>query len=114
MQVNAYHEINYSLSENDFMLHVDFAESYKNDQQDAIQSVYFGNQCFRIFTACFHTKSPNNKDVRNDNVIVVPASSNHDKAASMSCLEKVIRKIEHMHEKHTRMFMSGVWNGVKI
>ena len=48
-QVNAYHEINVSLSENDLMLYVHFAESYKNDQQDTIQSAYFGNQCFRIF-----------------------------------------------------------------
>ena len=32
-QVNAYHEIKTSLSENE------------NDQQDAIQSAYFGNQC---------------------------------------------------------------------
>ena len=52
------------------MLHVDFVESYKNDQQDAIQSAYFGNQCFRIFKACCDAKSPNNNDVRNDNVIV--------------------------------------------
>ena len=48
-QVNAYHEINVSLSGNDLMLYVHFAESYKNDQQDTIQSAYFGNQCFRIF-----------------------------------------------------------------
>ena len=51
-QVNAYHEIKASLSENYLMLHVNFAESYKNDQQDAIQSAYFGNQYFRILTAC--------------------------------------------------------------
>ena len=49
-KVNAYYEINTSLSENDQILHVHFAESYKNDQQDAIQSAYFRNQCCRIFT----------------------------------------------------------------
>ena len=37
-QVNGYHEIKASLSEKDLMLHVDFAVSYKNDQQDTIQS----------------------------------------------------------------------------
>ena len=68
------------------MLHVDFAESYKNDQQDAIQSTYFGNQCLRIFTACCYAKNPNNNNVRNNNVIVVTESSDHDKVASMSCL----------------------------
>ena len=69
-QVNAYHEIKASLSENYLMLHVNFAESYKNDQQDVIQSAYFGNQYFRILTACCNAKIPNNNDVRNDNVIV--------------------------------------------
>ena len=41
-QVNAYHEINAPYSGNDFMLHVDFAESYEIDQQDVIQGAYFG------------------------------------------------------------------------
>ena len=36
-QVNAYHEIKASLSENE------------NDQQDAIQSAYFGNQCLHRY-----------------------------------------------------------------
>ena len=97
--VSAYHEIKASLSENDVMLHVDFAESYRNGQQDALKSAYFGNQCFRIFTACCYARSPNNNDVRNENVIVVTESSGHDRVASMSCLQKVVHKIEHMHEK---------------
>ena len=81
------------------MLHVDIAESYKNNQQDAIQTAYYGNHCFRIFTACCYAKSPNNNDVRNDNVIVVTGSSDHDRVASMSCLQKVVHKMKHMHEK---------------
>ena len=51
-QVNTYLKIKASLSENDLMLHVDFAESYKNDQEVIIQGAYFGNQCFKIFIAC--------------------------------------------------------------
>ena len=53
-QVNSYDEIKFSLSENNLMVHVYF------DQQDAIRSAYFGNQCFRIFTACCYAESPNN------------------------------------------------------
>ena len=49
--VNAHHKIKASLSKTDLMLHVDFTEIYKNDQQHAIQSVYFWNHCFAIFTA---------------------------------------------------------------
>ena len=86
-QVNAQHEIKASLSEYDLILHVGFAKSFKNDQQDAIQSEYFENQSFSIFTTCCYAKSPNN-NVRNDNVIVVTGSFDHDRVASM-----------HMHEK---------------
>ena len=52
-----------SLTDNDLMVQADFAESYKNDQQDAIQNTYFGNQCFSIFMACCYFK------VTNSNVI---------------------------------------------
>ena len=81
------------------MLHEDFAEIYKNHQQDAIQKGYFGSQCFRILTACCYTKSPNKNDVRYDHVIVVTESFDHDRVASISCLQKVIHKIEHAHKK---------------
>ena len=97
-QVNAYHEIKVSLSENILMLHVDFGESYKNDQQIVIQSAHFGNQCFRIFTACFYAKSSNNNNFRNDNVIVVTGSSNRNSRV-YELLENVVQKIEHLHEK---------------
>ena len=52
-QVNAYREMKVSLTDNDLMIQVDFAETYKKDQQDAIQSAHFGNQCSSIFTACY-------------------------------------------------------------
>ena len=74
-QINAYHEIEASLSENDLMLHADFAKSYKYDQQDAIQSAHFRNQCFSIFKACCYAESPNNNNVKNDNVIVLTEST---------------------------------------
>ena len=35
-QLNAYHKIKAFLSENDWMLHAEFAGSYKNNQEDAI------------------------------------------------------------------------------
>ena len=51
-QVKAYREMKASPADNDLMVRTDFVESYKNDQRDAIQSAYFGNQCFIISTAC--------------------------------------------------------------
>ena len=70
------------------MLH-DFAEKYKNDQQDAIQKACFRNQCFNMFTASCYTKSANNSNVRNDNLIVVTKIS----TMMESCLRVVFKKL---------------------
>ena len=102
--VNAYHEIKASFSENDLMHHVDFAESYENDQQDAIQSAYCENQNFMIFIPYVYAKRPNNNDVRNDNVIVVTESSYHDRVA----YKRVSKRSNTFMKKHTRIFMFGV------
>ena len=53
---------------------------------------------FSIFTACGYTKSRNNNDVRNDNTNVATERFYHDRVASMGCLQKVVLKINYMHE----------------
>ena len=96
-QVNAYREMKESLTNDDLMVQVDFAESYKNEHQNAIQSAYFGNQCFSIFTACCYSKV--SEKIKNDNVIIVTERSEHDRVASMSCLQKVVQEIESKYSK---------------
>ena len=86
-----------SLADNDLMVQVDFVESYKNDQQDPIQSACFGNQCFSIFMACCYFNIDGK--IKNSNVIMVTERSDHDRVALMSCLEKVVGKIENKHGK---------------
>ena len=77
-QFDAYCKMKDSLAEEDIILHVDFAESYCSDQQDAMQSAYFENQSFIIFRACYYTKPVGSDDLRNDSVVVVTESSDHD------------------------------------
>ena len=91
-QVSAYQDMKASLDTNDLMVQVDFAEIYKNDQQDAIQSAYFGNQCFSIFMACCYVNVEG--IIKNQNVVILTERSEHDRLASMSCLQKVIEEIE--------------------
>ena len=91
-QVSAYQDMKASLGPNDLMVQVDFAESYKNDQQDAIQSAYFGNQYFSIFTACCYVNVEG--VIKNQNVAILTERSEHDRVASMSCLQKVVEEIE--------------------
>ena len=58
------------LSDGDLLVYVDFAESYRNDQQNEIQSAYFVNQSFSLFTSCCYFKGTTSK-IRNKSVVVV-------------------------------------------
>ena len=56
VQNDAYNKHKAELSDADLPLYVDFAESYRNDQQNEIQNAYFGNQSFSLFTSCCYFK----------------------------------------------------------
>ena len=75
------------------LVHVDFVESYRNDQQNEIQSAYFGNQIFSLFTSCCYFKGAT-REIRNKSVVVVTENSDHNRITSMSCLKKIIDTVE--------------------
>ena len=87
-QFSAYQDMKALLGPNDLMFQFDFAESYKNDQQDAIQSAYLGNQCSSFFTACCYVNVEG--VIKNQNVVILTERSEHDRVASMSCLQNVV------------------------
>ena len=74
--------------------HVDYAESYKNSQQNEIQRAYFGNTTFSIFTACCHTKSLDNGGLKKDSIVVVSDSTEHNRTAALTCLKKWSEKLK--------------------
>ena len=75
------------------LVHVDFTESYKSDQQNEIQSVYLGNQSFSLFTSCCYFKGVAS-EINNKRVVVVIENSDHNRITSMRCLRKVIDTME--------------------
>ena len=93
IQNNAYNKHKAELSNGDLLVHVDFAESYRNDQQNEIQSTYFGNQSFALFTSCCYFKGATG-EIRNKSFVVVTENSNHNRITSMSCLKKEIDTVE--------------------
>ena len=70
---------------------------HKNSQQNKIQSTFFGNSTFSIFTACCYTKSLDNGDLKRDFVLVVNESKEHNRAAALPCLKKVVEKAEEIN-----------------
>ena len=85
-----------ALGPKDLLLHVDFSESYKNKNQDEIHSAYFGGKCFSIFTACAYYRL--GTDVLSDSITVITESSEHDRSCALSCIRKVIEKVETVHD----------------
>ena len=78
---------------NYLLINVDFTESYTNDQQNEIQSAYFGNQSFSLFTSCCYFKDAANW-IRNESVVVVTKNSDRNRITPMSCLKKVIGTVD--------------------
>ena len=75
-----YNHVKESLDHGQILAHLDYAESYKNSQQNEIQSAYFGNSLFSIFTACCCTKSLNNGSLEKDSIAVV---NEHNRASNI-------------------------------
>ena len=93
VQNDAYNKHKAELSDGDLLVHVDFDESYRNDQQNKIQSAYFGNQSFLLFTSSCYFKGATS-EIRNKSVVVVTKNSDHYRITLMSCLKKVIDTME--------------------
>ena len=75
------------------LVYADFAESYRNDQQNEIPSSYFGNQSFSLFTSCCYFKGEKS-EIRNKSVATVTKNPDHNRITSMSCLKKVFDTVE--------------------
>ena len=75
------------------LVHFDFAESCRNDQQNEIQSAYFGNQSFSLFTSYCYFKGVTS-EIRNKSAVVETESSDYNRIPLMSCLKKVVDTVE--------------------
>ena len=66
------------LTGGDLLVHVDFAESHRNDQQNEIKSAYFESQSFSPFISCCYFKGVTSK-LRNKSAVVVTENSGHNR-----------------------------------
>ena len=82
-QNRIYNRVKENLDHGEVLVHVDYAESYKNSQQNEMQSAYFGNSVFSIFTACCYSRSPDGS-LKKDSIVVISESKDHDRKASLT------------------------------
>ena len=71
---------------------MDYSESYKNKQQDEIQSAYFGQSCFSLFTACVYHKDEDGNLVKLP-ICVVSESNDQSRSAALACVDVVVKEI---------------------
>ena len=93
IQFSAYVQQKQDLTADDLLVHVDFAENYRNDQQDEVQSAYFGHQSFSLFTSCCYFLDEEQK-LDHKCIVVVTESSDHNRITSMSSLKQVVEIAE--------------------
>ena len=89
------------------LVHVDFAENYRNDQENEIQSAYFGHQSFSLFTSCCYYKDDENI-LQQKSIVIVTESSDHNRVTSISSLKKVVEIVENNLGKNFRRLI--VWS----
>ena len=96
-----------NLQENEVILHVDYSESYNNTQQEEIQSAYFGNSTFSIFTACGYILN-NGRELSKRSVAVIGETSDHSRIAALTCIGMVLKEIEKKTKNEVKKLI--VWS----
>ena len=75
---DTYNKHKTELSDGNLLIHDNFAESHRNDQQNEIKGAYFKNQSFSPFTSCCYFKGVTS-ELRNKSVVVVIENSDHNR-----------------------------------
>lgn len=105
IQAAAYNQCKTGLEQGEAIFHVDYSESYKNKQQDEIQSAYFGQSSFSLFTACVYHLDGNDSLYKRP-ITVVSESSDHSRLAALTCIDFVMKEVE----KHIFLKKIIIWS----
>ena len=96
----------------EILIQVDYSENYTNKDQGQVQSAYFGQKPFSIFTACCYPKVDG--VILNENVTATSDNNDHSRNAAMSCWKKVlsdVREKYHLEESLILRFWSDGCSG---
>ena len=87
-QHSTYVNIRENLMERELLINLDFSENYSNRNQNEIQSAYFGNNSFSLFTACaFYNNQGKTEKV---SVTITTEGSDKSRVTSISCVDFLI------------------------
>ena len=78
------------LRETELMIYVDFSENYKSQQQNEIQSAYFGHSTFSLFTSCVYYRNTDDGEVKKIPITVTTEASDKSRITAISCVDMAI------------------------
>ena len=78
---------------NEVLIHLDYSENYKSQDQNEIQSAYFGQASFSLFTACPYYRCSKTNDIKTMPTAITSEVSGKSQMASITCVKKVINHV---------------------
>ena len=82
-----------NLQEGHLLMEVYYSKSYKNAEQNEIQSAYFGRSCFSISIACCYYRTEEG-DLMTYPATITSESRNHSRIAAFSCVNNILKVME--------------------
>ena len=75
---------------NEVLIHLDYSENYKSQDQNDIQNAYFGRASFSLFIACPYYRCSKTNDIKTMPTAITSEVSDKSRMASITCVKKVI------------------------
>ena len=88
-----YNQLKENLKKDEFIIHVDYSQNYKDQEQDKIQSAYFGHNSFSIFMACCYTPGIDGT-LLNENFTVTSETTHHSRITAFSCINLILDSLQ--------------------
>ena len=95
-QVASYNQQKLDLKPEETLIHVDYSESYSNLEQDEVQSAYFGQQNFSIFTSCSYYCDSGEDNLTKVPVAGIRESNDHSRIAAFSCIVTTVDELKKL------------------
>ena len=83
-------KIKANIKVNEVLVHLDYSENYKSQDQKEIQSAYFGQASFNFFTACPYYRCGETSEIRTMPTTITSEASDKSRMASITCVKKVM------------------------
>ena len=95
-QVASYNQQKLDLKSGEALIHVDYSKSYSNSQQDEVQSAYFGQQNFSIFTSCSYYRDSGEVSLTKVPLVVTSESNDHSRITAFSCIVTIVDELKKL------------------